>query len=384
MPHVQKRTHTSRDGKTTTAWQARYTAPDGRERTRRFERKVDAERWLVINGADLVRGAWVDPEDGKVTLRAYANEWLGLRDDLRSTTRAKYRYLLDGHILPKLGDTTLGSLSSSRVRAWHAALRQRHPSTAASAYRLLAGICNTAVVDKKIASSPCTVKGASTESAKERPVATVAEVAAAAGAAPERYRLAILLAMWCQLRRGEVLGLQRQDVDELHATIRVCRTWTVQTDGKLVEDKPKTEAGTRTVAIPPNVMPALTAHLESVLPGQDAWLFPGGGDRPALPRTLDRVWDAARLAAGRPDLRFHDLRHSGLTLAAATGATTAELMRRAGHKSPAAAIRYQHATEDRDRVLAAALAELATPAEVVSLRRTTDGQRETGRTASPK
>jgi hypothetical protein len=56
---------------------------------------------------------------------------------------------------------------------------------------------------------------------------------------------------------------------------------------------------------------------------------------------------------------LHDLRHSGLTWAAATGASVAELMRRGGHASPAAALRYQHATEDRDRALADALAELA-------------------------
>ena len=65
----------------------------------------------------------------------------------------------------------------------------------------------------------------------------------------------------------------------------------------------------------------------------------------------------------------HDLRHAGLTWAAATGATIAELMRRAGHGSPAAALCYQHATEDRDRALADALAGLATAVAVVSIER---------------
>jgi len=69
--------------------------------------------------------------------------------------------------------------------------------------------------------------------------------------------------------------------------------------------------------------------------------------------------------AKRADLRLHDLRHSGLTWSAATGASVAELMRRAGHASPTAALRYQHATEDRDRVLADALADLATETPVV-------------------
>jgi integrase len=67
------------------------------------------------------------------------------------------------------------------------------------------------------------------------------------------------------------------------------------------------------------------------------------------------------LRVGRPDLHLHDLRHTGLTFAAATGATTAELMRRAGHASTEAALRYQHATRDRDRVLAKALEDLMEP-----------------------
>jgi integrase len=67
----------------------------------------------------------------------------------------------------------------------------------------------------------------------------------------------------------------------------------------------------------------------------------------------------AREAAERPDLRFHDLRH--------TGATLAELMRRLGHATRVAAMRYQHAADDRDKAIAAALSEFHA-AKVVTLR----------------
>jgi integrase len=77
------------------------------------------------------------------------------------------------------------------------------------------------------------------------------------------------------------------------------------------------------------------------------------------PSTLYKVWYPAREAASRPDLRFHDLRHTGATLAAATGATLAELMARLGHSTPAAAMRYQHAAADRDRAIAEALSGFA-------------------------
>ena len=58
-----------------------------------------------------------------------------------------------------------------------------------------------------------------------------------------------------------------------------------------------------------------------------------------------QAFGRARRKAGMPSFRFHDLRHTGQTLAAATGATTKDLMRRLGHASPAAAYRYLHAVE---------------------------------------
>lgn len=372
MAHIQKRAYTSRrTGKKTVAWQARYTGPDGRERTKRFERKLDAERWLDTNGAAMARNEWIDPAAGKITVKCYAEEWLKDRD-LRPTTRSKYDYLLDRHIHPILGDISLASVSPASIRTWYNSLSRSHAATAAGAYRLLAAIFRTAVEDERIGRSPCKVKKGATENAPERPVATVADFAVAVAAVPARYRLAPLLAAWCQLRRGEILGLQRQDVDLSHWTIRIERTWVVQTDGKHIEGLPKTEAGRRTLSVPPNVRPALRDHINRF--AGSAWLFPGDGDDPVSPRTIDRVWNTGRVAAGRTDLRFHDLRHSGLTWAAATGASTAELMKRAGHKSATAALRYQHATEDRDRALADALGKLAKGPKVVPLRRTNDGR----------
>ena len=70
-------------------------------------------------------------------------------------------------------------------------------------------------------------------------------------------------------------------------------------------------------------------------------------------------WNAARKVAGRSDLRFHDLRHTGATLAAQAGATTAELQARLGHTTSDAAMIYQHAAKGRDRQLARELSRLA-------------------------
>jgi integrase len=113
------------------------------------------------------------------------------------------------------------------------------------------------------------------------------------------------------------------------------------------------------VSIPPHLLPALRDHLvEHVEPGADSLLFPAEHGGHLAPSTLQRWFYRAREAAGRPDLRFHDLRHTGAVLAASTGATIAELMARLGHSTPAAALRYQHAAQGADKRIAAALSEL--------------------------
>ena len=107
-------------------------------------------------------------------------------------------------------------------------------------------------------------------------------------------------------------------------------------------------------------MPALEEHLKRFVgPDPGAWLSGTSTGTAISPRNFQRVWDKVRFDIGRPDLHLHDLRHSGLTWSAATGASVAELMRRGGHASPRAALRYQHATEDRYKALANALADLA-------------------------
>jgi integrase len=83
------------------------------------------------------------------------------------------------------------------------------------------------------------------------------------------------------------------------------------------------------------------------------------------PSALYTVYHPARATAGRPDLHFHDLRHTGAVLAAAAGATLAELMARLGHSTVSAALLYQHAAADRDKVIAEALSKLA--ADVVPI-----------------
>ena len=110
----------------------------------------------------------------------------------------------------------------------------------------------------------------------------------------------------------------------------------------------------------PDKVTARTVRRRAAVPGRQ------GGH--LAPTSLQAFWHPARAKAGRTDLRFHDLRHTGATLAAATGATLADLMARLGHSTPSEALRYQHSVADRDRAIAEALSGFA-DASVVALRR---------------
>jgi integrase len=322
--------------------------------------KADALAHLAAIEADLRRGAWIDPRAGNMTLQAYSREWLDQRNDLAFRTEELYSYLLERHILPSLGTATLIGLAPSKIRSWHAGLSKRHPSTAAKAYHLLSSILRTAVTDGFLISSPCKVAGGGVERPAERPVATVLEVHALEAAMPEHLRLIVSLATWCQLRRAELLGLRRKDIDLANATLRIEQSRTITMGGRSMVKEPKTAAGRRTIAIPDFLTVQIKDHLErSTGPRGDDFVFTGITGIPLTANVLQTAWQRARAKVGRTDLHLHDLRHTGLTLAAATGATTVELMHRAGHSSSIAAMRYQHATKDRDRIIADALGAIA-------------------------
>lgn len=86
--------------------------------------------------------------------------------------------------------------------------------------------------------------------------------------------LAFLMAAWCGLRFGELAALRRDRIDLLHGKVRVAEMVTELASGERFAGPPKTSAGRRTVAIPPNVVPVLEEHMATVGPGPDALLFP--------------------------------------------------------------------------------------------------------------
>ena len=172
---------------------------------------------------------------------------------------------------------------------------------------------------------------------------------------------AVAVAAWCGLRFGELIELRRKDVhnDGDRMTLRKRRAATI-VDNKLVVGPPKTDAGIRDVTVPPHVAEILRAHMKArTRRGPEAFVFTTRRGQRLSKTAFTKTVKAGFASVGKPDMRVHDLRHVGATLAAQAGATTKGLMSRIGHTTPAMAMRYQIAAAERDAVIAERLSELA-------------------------
>lgn len=330
----------------------RYTGPVT------FETLADANAYLSETETNLRKQLWIDPNVGDITFREFADGWLKARLDLRPTTRSLYRILLDKWLLPHVGNASIGTMTPDYWSRWHVKVRTASPGSLqpAKAYKLAHTILNAAVADRRITVNPCVVKGAATEDSPERPVATIEQIFAIADAIEPEFRALVLLGAFASLRFGEVAGLRRRNLDLLHRTVTVEHQAVELADGSTVFGPPKTAAGRRKVAIPDGVFAAIEDHLDThVGAAPDSLLFTASNGAPLRRTKFRQRWLRACEKAKVTGLHFHDLRGSGATLAAHQGATIAELMNRLGHKSATAAMRYQHATAERDRALADAM-----------------------------
>ncbi|MFE7810474.1 tyrosine-type recombinase/integrase [Streptomyces sp. NPDC057433] len=241
------------------------------------------------------------------------------------------------------------------VRTWRAErLKATGATTVAKSYRLLKAILQTAVDDDLLRTNPCRIKGAGREEADERPTATVEQVFDLADAMGPRWRLMFLLGAFASLRPEELAELRRRSVDLDECSLRITHASPELTNGRRVTGDPKSRAGKRTVYLPDFLLPELRRHVQWFAEKEpDGLLFVGEKGAPFRRSTFGRKWCKARKKVGLPDnFRFYDLRHTGNTLAADTGAKLKDLMVRAGQSSERAQLIYQHSTVKHQRRLA--------------------------------
>lgn len=149
-------------------------------------------------------------------------------------------------------------------------------------------------------------------------------------AMPEHIRAAVLLAAWGGLRRGEVLGLQRADINVEDCSILIRRSLVEPSNGILAYGSTK-NGDQRIVHFSESEMSLIEAHLAAFVgPEPDAPLFIGRTGGVLRPGSFWHTWDKARKSTGITGYHFHDLRHYAATTFSATGASTRELMDRGG------------------------------------------------------
>jgi integrase len=247
---------------------------------------------------------------------------------------------------------------------WWSSLDAKKRTWNAHAYALLRSVLKSAHKRKLIGDVP-SIDGAGRSKRRRplRPIADPAELNALVAAMPERYRLLTLVMAWCALRYGEATALRRRDVDLKAGVVHVDRGVT-RTKGKWHEDTPK--AGEEAdVAVPPHLLDDLAEHCRGL--HRDDLLFPAPRGGFLIAATYSKVFRAAAAAIGRPDLRPHDLRHTGLFWAAEAGASPQELKQRGRHKTAQASQVYWHAAKARDAEIAKQMSAMAAADNVVPI-----------------
>ncbi len=342
-----------------------------------FDNRQDALGWLDRESARTSRGT-VDPDRLKpallpITFREFADAYVNTRRhprngaQIKPSTIAGYQRLIDTR-MQRFHELNLADVTPDLVRAWYSdETASGRLTQAARAYGLLRAILGQAVEDGRVERNPASIRGASkAQTGKNVNPPTDAELAIITATIDPRFVLLIEVAAWGALRYGELTELRRGDVefsapgDDALAVVHVTRAVTQPTGGGFIVGTPKSSAGVRSVALPSMLTPSLRRHLASLPAGEDALLWPSTkrADEHLSNGAFYGFWIAAREAAGRPDMPFHALRHYGLTRYAQAGATTKDLMSRAGHSDVTTAMRYQHAAAERDAELAARMSSL--------------------------
>lgn len=338
-------------------WKVRYRSPDGRQRSKTFARKADATRFATTVEADVIRGQWTDPAEGRRSFGEVARAWQDGQVHNESTAA-----LVDGvlrlHILPTFEDRPIAAIRPSEIQVWVKGRGgELAPSTLRVAYRWLAAIFNAAVLDGVIPRTPC--RGVRLPAVEVEPVdpLTIDQVKAIALAIPERYRAMVIVAAATGLRQGEVFGLGVEHVDFLRRQLHVRRQVKYLPGKGPHLAPPKTPASRRTVPLPEVALVALAEHLRQAgQVGQVATAREGGlifadtRGGPIARNPFNVVWRKAVAVAGLPEgTGFHDLRHHYASVLIRAGESVKVVQARLGHKSALETLNtYSHLWPDSE------------------------------------
>jgi integrase len=315
-------------------WRARYVDDTGRERSKQFTRKIDAQRWLDNEvTAKLATGTYVDPDAGRVTVAAVYEPWSKAQAHIKARTVAVRQGAWLNRVSPVFGDVPVVDVKPSAVRAWVAKMvaDELGVATIENAFGVLRQVLGAAVEDSRIARNPCEGVKLPKRGHADRGYLTHAQVAALAAAVEYLPEVVRFLA-YTGLRWGELAALRVQDFDMLRRRVNVSRSVT-EYNG-LVWSTPKSWER-RSVPFPASLADELAALM--VGRGRDELVFTSPHGK-VLRGTNYRRWVFAAAVAkcqksdeSFPTITPHDLRHSAASLAVSAGANVKAIQRMLGH-----------------------------------------------------
>ncbi|MFF0637725.1 tyrosine-type recombinase/integrase [Nocardia sp. NPDC004151] len=319
-------------------WRARYVDGIGKEHSRRFVRKVDAQGWLDGQTAAVVTGVHAAPSAGREAVGAVATAWLAGNPSWEESTRARYKSIVERHIRPRWGSVRLSDLAHDEIQGW--VNRQIADGAAGGTVRknlgVLSQICDHAVITRRIAVNPCSTVNRPKQRLAKRRYLSGLEVERLAEQAGDNW-LAVMVLAYCGLRFAELAGMQVSAVSLTRRRLLVEQTIT-EVDGVLVTKAPK-DHQRRSVPFPGFLVEPLGKHLAGRRP--DAEVFTSRQGAVLRVRNMRRDWwNAAATAAGIEGLTPHELRHTAASLAVSQGASVLALQRMLGHDKPSTTLDF--------------------------------------------
>ncbi|GAC1361507.1 MAG: tyrosine-type recombinase/integrase [Actinomycetota bacterium] len=345
----------NRKGESYSVYQARYRDTAGRLHQQTFRTKAEARAFEQAAATDVRRGAWTDPQLGRVRFRTFAEEWLRTTVDLRPTTRSRNQGILAVHLLPRFGDRRICEIVAVDVRAFLAeqVASGLAPATVSKHLRLFSQIMAEAVRSRFVGVNPCSGVKPPALGQDEMLFLEPVELNDLADAMDPRFRAMVLLAGYRGLRWGEITGLRPERVNLMRNRVEISEIL-VEVAGKFSFGPPKTSQGRRTVPLPDFLTETLSEHMGKF--GTEEFVFTGArGNLLHRSNFARSYWSPAVAQAGvHPDLTFHGLRHTAVSILAAEGAQLNELASIMGwSRSTAAsmAVRYAHLFPSRQEHL---------------------------------
>jgi integrase len=335
MAHIQDR---GRKVPVKSRYRSRYRAPDGRERSKCFARKIDAERFLSTVESSKLRGDWIDPALGKTRFDEWACAWLeSVRPTLKRSTVASYESLLRSRIVPSFGRYRLSSLRPSEIQAWIGDMEAEglSPSRIRQAHVVVCQVLDAAARDGLVARNAAHGLKLPRVQRREADYFEPSEIERIAEAMPEPYDLLVRVLGKLGLRWGEAAALQRRNVDLLRRRLRVEESL-AEIGGRLSVGPTKSHA-TRSVPLTPSLAKALERHLAlHVGATPDASVFTGPQGGPLRHSAFySRLWRPTLRRLGLPAVGIHVTRHSAAAGMVSAGATPKAVQSVMGHASAA-------------------------------------------------